>query len=349
MKNWIRKVLALLVIPGLLGAGCGALGEEETAEVVPALELPAEENGEFAILTEAEDPMIGPHEAGYLFAEGAKSPYGYADPSITVNIGTGRIYKTNYMYARVKIASPLQIRTLTAAETLTKKNTVMGHSLAKRVKAVVAINGVLEADVTSESDWATVDGPVLLQGDWRRPSEKTSEAKVEKWKAEEALDTLVIDEKGNLQVIREATWGDTYEKILALEDRAVNVITFGPALMLDGAPQYGYDNRQMSSNRPAQRMALCQTGPLEYLLITSEGPDDPGSSGLKLDQFVELIATVFPEVQTAYNLDGGSSSTLVFRKGSENWAKVNCPKSGKKRQLRDIIYFADAWIPAGGE
>ena len=124
----------------------------------------------------------------------------------------------------------------------------------------------------------------------------------------------------------------------------VNVLTFGPALIVDGEPRYGYDRRQMSTHRPAQRMAICQTGPLEYLLITSEGPEDPGSKGLKLDQFVELIAS-FPDVITAYNLDGGSSSTLVFRKGSEKWAKINCPKSGKKRALRDIIYFADAWMP----
>ena len=56
------------------------------------------------------------------------------------------------MYARVKIAYPAQIRTMTARENLAAKTTVLGSKLAARVKAVVAINGVLEADVTSESD-----------------------------------------------------------------------------------------------------------------------------------------------------------------------------------------------------
>ena len=61
------------------------------------------------------------------------------------------------------------------------------------------------------------------------------------------------------------------------------------------------------------------------------------------DQLDELIAS-FPDVITAYNLDGGSSTTMIFRKENEFWAKIN-GSSGKKRQIRDIIYFADAWLP----
>ena len=129
-------------------------------------------------------------------------------------------------------------------------------------------------------------------------------------------------------------------------EHAVNAFCFGPALVVDGEPVYGYYSRAISSAKLAQRMAICQTGPLEYLLITSEGPENPGSKGLKLDQFVELIAS-FGDVKTAYNLDGGSSAALIFRKGTEKWAKINCPRGGKTRPVRDVIYFADAWIPGG--
>ncbi|MBQ9210656.1 MAG: phosphodiester glycosidase family protein [Clostridia bacterium] len=340
MRNWIRKSLLWLVSLCFLAAP--ALGEDYDDQVM-ALELPAAEGGQFADLTAQSDPFIGPHEGHYLFQPGEKSPYGYADPSITVNLGTGRIYKTNYMYARVKIASPAQIRTVTTEDSLAKTTKVLGSKLAGRVKAVVAVNGVLEADVSS-GGVAFVDGPVLHHGAWKRPSAKTSEAKLNNWKEEQGRDTLVIDDQGNLVVLEAESWGEIYSKILDMGDSAVNVFAFGPALVVEGEPRYGYDSRQMSSNRPAQRMAICQTGPLEYLLITSEGPEDPGSTGLKLDQFVELLAS-FPDIETAYNLDGGASSTLVFRKGTETWAKVNCPKSGKKRQLRDLIYFADAWLP----
>ena len=344
MKNWTRRIGTLVLSLVLTLATGLALGEESGETALP---LPAAEGGEFALLTPAEDPMIGPREEGYLFSEGEKSPWGYADPSITVRLGTGRIYDTGYTYARVKIASPAQIRTMTATESLSSSGTVLGHLLAKRVKAVVAINGVLEADVSS-GGLAFVDGPILYQGEWRRPSAKTTEKKLANWRAEEGRDTLVIDSQGNLVILEAETWGETYDRILAMGDEAVNAFSFGPALVVDGEARYGYESRQMSTHRVAQRMAICQTGPLEYLLITSEGPEDPGSKGLLLDQFVELIETNFPEVRTAYNLDGGSSSTMIFRKGKELWAKVNCPKSGKKRALRDLIYFADAWLPAEG-
>ena len=274
MKRGFLKSLGLVL--ALILTAASAVSAGESAALIPALELPEPENGEFAILTVSEDPLIGPHEEGYLFTADEKSPSGYADPSITVNIGTGRIYETNYMYARVKIADPAQLRVMTAGDTLQKKVTVMGHLLAKRVKAVVAVNGVLEADVSSESTYAFVDGPVMHQGSWKRPGAKTSEAKLAKWKAETGMDTLVIDDQGDLVILEAETWGETYSKVLAMGDSAVNVITFGPALVVRGEPRYGYDRRQMATDRLAQRMAICQTGPLEYLLITSEGPEDPG-------------------------------------------------------------------------
>ena len=337
MKKGLRGAVAILAAL-LLAIGPSAA---ETAERVEALPLPEAEGGEFAILTRTEDPAIGPHEAGYLFREGEKSPYAYTDPSITVNIGRGRIYETNYVYARVKIAFPSQIRTLLSSDTLSKTTEVMAHLLARRVKAVFAVSGALLAD-------NMIAGPVVLQGKTLRPDEKTRESKLENWKGQESVDTLVIDENGDLRILEGETWADILRQIDELGDAAVNVLAFGPALVVDGEARYGYNNRQISIHRPAQRMAICQTGPLEYLLISSEGPEDPpDKNGLNLEQFTELVAS-FPDVKTAYNLDGGSTSTMVFRRGSEYWAKIN-GSTGKKRQIRDIIYFADAWLPEGGE
>ena len=335
MKKGLKKALSLVLaaVAGM-AAFTGMAGRAE--ESVPVMELPEALNGEYAILTVEEDAGIGPHEGNYLFAAGEKSPYGYADPSITVNIGRGRVHSTDYVYARVKIAFPSQIRSMTSGTSLAKMPDVLAHLLAKRVKAVVAVSGVLLAD-------NDIRGPVKLQGKAFRPDGKTSESKTQKWRESKAADTLVIDEWGDLRILEGETWGEIQEQIDGLGDSAVNVLAFGPALIVDGEPRYGYTNRQKSTHRHAQRTAICQTGKLEYLLITSAGPEDAGSEGLKLDQFVELIAS-FPDVRTAYNLDGGSSSTLVFRKGSQNWAKIN-GSTGKKRQLKDIIYFADAWLP----
>ena len=90
-------------------------------------------------------------------------------------------------------------------------------------------------------------------------------------------------------------------------------------------------------------MAYCQTGPLEYLLITSEGPQNAGSEGLTMEQFVDLVSSM-PGVRNAYNLDGGSSATMVFRMDGKNWQKINALSNPKIRPLKDMIYFVSAWV-----
>ena len=291
----------------------------EETEFVSAWPLPAAANGHLEELPLAEDPMLGPRDEGYVFEEGQKTAAGYADPSITVRIGRGRIYETDYVYARVRIASPTQLRTLLASP-FRSQTTVVGTTLAKRVKAVVAINGDFCA--------RQVKGSVIRQGETLRLS------------SDGAHDVLLIDAAGDLHILENAT----DDNVLAYGEDAVNVFTFGPALVVHGVGRYGYTDHAMATHKPAQRMCLAQTGPLEYLLVTSEGPEDPGSTGLKLDQFVDLLVS-FGDVREAYNFDGGSCSTLVFHKSGNNWAKINAPRNGKIRTLKDIIYFADAWVP----
>lgn len=337
MKRMGRKLAALLMALLMVWGAGTALGED-TQELLPAMELPEAEKGQFAEITVADDPMVGPHSGNYLrVLQGTKIASGYADPSITVVIGQGRYKKTNYIYARVKIANPAQLRFAMAEESLAKDTTTIGSKLARRVNAVLSINGVLEADYKFK-------GPVVHQGDWLRPDPVNPKASLEKWKTQEARDTLVIDTQGDMHILQEATWGETIDRINEMGDEVANAFVFGPVLILNGERQKVDYERGISTTKPAQRVALCQMGPLEYLIITSEGPDDAGSTGLKLWEFAELLE-MFGGIQQAYNLDGGSSSTLNFKKGNSNWGKINCPKNNTERPLRDIIYFADAWIP----
>ena len=236
-----------------------------------------------------------------------------------MNIGRGRIYDTNYIYARVKIASPTQLRGMLASP-VTSSNTKPGHDLAKRVQAVLAVNGdFCGGDNNSK-------GALMRQG------------KMLRLKCDAKYDILVIDKAGDFHILLNAKTTE----IEAMADDAVNIFTFGPGLVIDGTPQYGLRLGRIASHKPAQRVALCQTGPLEYLVLTSEGPENPGSVGLTLEQFVDLVSSI-PDVQNAYNLDGGSSATLVFRKDGNNWRKINALSSSKIRPLKDIIYFASAW------
>lgn len=326
-------LLAVMLLFGTAAAeevsnSAGKAETDQTGETaidpVPVLELPELTRGRLVEIPVDQDSMeisIPPKDECYLYGDGGENPTGYADPSLTVNLGWGRIYDTNYVYARVKIASPSQLRTLLASP-LKASYTTEGHKLAKRVNAVIAING----DFCGGDD--VKRGALMRQGEFLRK------------RCNGQLDMLVIDKAGDFHLLLNGTEKD----VQALEKDAVNIFTFGPALVADGEALYDRTRPNLAPNKPAQRMAICQTGPCEYMMITSEGPEDPGSEGLNIRQFVELVSS-FKDVKQAYNLDGGSSSTMVFRKGEDNWKKINAPNNKKIRPLKDIIYFASGWEP----
>ena len=255
-------------------------------------------------------------------ADGYLSDWEYEDPSISVKIETGRIYDTNYMVAHVKLANATQMRS-TMAGSYYSPSTASPITMAKRANAVLAING----DYFSARNG--VGYTARMGKEYRNRCNGT-------------YDVLVIDDQGDLHILKAPTKEDVeiLKTALAAEGKSVmNGYTFGPGLVINGERQTGFVNMDNAADKAAQRMCLAQIGPLEYLCIASEGPEDKGSVGLNLEQFSELVAS-FEGVQNAYNLDGGSSTTMYFRGD-----KVNSPNNPKRRHLNDIIYFASAYQP----
>ena len=246
----------------------------------------------------------------------------YEDPSITVKITTGRFEETNYMVAYVKVANATQVRS-TMSGSYSTDDTIGGIAMAKSTNAALAING----DFFSS----------------RRNVGYTARMGREyKNKCNGTYDVMVLDNQGDMHIIQAPKKQDMIDFKAALEAEGRSIIngyTFGPGLVINGEKQTGFVDMDNAADRAAQRMCLAQMGPLEYLCISSEGPEDPGSTGLTLEQFAELVAS-FEGITNAYNLDGGSSSTMVF-----NRDKVNSPNNPKRRPLKDIIYFASAWKP----
>ena len=78
-----------------------------------------------------------------------------------------------------------------------------------------------------------------------------------------------------------------------------------------------------------------QVGPLEYLILCSEGPEsrDFTGQGYSLAQLSKLCVAF--GMDNAYNLDGGSSATVILKD-----QKINSQSNPKLRPLGDIIYFA---------
>ena len=255
---------------------------------------------------------IPPYDWGYTGEDS------YEDDSISVKIEYGRYLNTDWTAVKIKLANASQLRTLTAGPYGSKQE-VRGAALAKRVKSVVAIGG----------DFYIYhgDGYIVRQNNFYRSNPNGKQ------------DVLIIDKEGDLDVLIRPDKKAMKEYEDLYKDRIVNAFTFGPALIKEGRKNEGM---LLTKNELclAQRIALCQTGRLEYLVVYSEGPQDKNSVGLDIPQFSDLV-TSFPGVITAYNLDGGSSATIVFRD-----EKINGPTSQRSRSIGDIIYFASAYLPA---
>ncbi len=235
---------------------------------------------------------------------------GYEDASLSIQIETTRAYDTTIMIARIKIADPSQLRTAMAAR-YGSTSAVAGSSIAKRYNAVLAING----DFFNFHN----KGYLVRQG------------KLFRDRPDEIYDTLIIDDKGDFHIIT----ATTKEKLNAFEGVMVNTFTFGPGLIVDGVKTETFSGGEIVPDKKTQRMCIAQTGPLSYLCVATEGPENKNSVGLTLPEMTEFMAGL--NCQNAYNLDGGSSSTMVL-----NNKKINALDTGKVRQVCDIVYFATA-------
>ena len=111
------------------------------------------------------------------------------------------------------------------------------------------------------------------------------------------------------------------------------MLSFGPALLIDGeiAVSSGEEvGRAMASN---PRTAIGIVDDLHYLFVVSDGRTN-ASEGLSLRELAQVLEEL--GAKTAYNLDGGGSSTMVFQ-----GQVVNNPTSNGKRiterSVSDIV------------
>ena len=268
-------------------------------------------NGRAAAKAAAFDPLPIDDSPGlpapqeYYLPDGV----GYEDESLSVRIEKTRAYDTDILLAYVTVADASQIRTAMAGR-YGSTRVVLPRVLSERMNAVFAVNG----DFFNYRP----TGYLVRQGELYRD------------RPDKAYDLLIIDDHGDFTVIQDPT----EEKIRGFTGTIVNTFNFGPALILDGEkvlPVKIFDGGTM---KKTQRMAACQTGPLSYLFVATEGPENKGSLGLTLEELIDFLAGL-GGIRTAYNLDGGSSSSMVL--GGE---KINALSARKTRSVCDILYFS---------
>ena len=233
---------------------------------------------------------------------------GYEDESLKVTIETMREHETEILVARVKIVDPSQIRTAMAAR-YGSTGTVLPDKFAQRVNAVLAVNG----------DFFSFNSTGYLVRQGKRYRDKTHTPS----------DILIIDDKGDFTIIVDPT----EEKVKEFPGTIVNSFNFGPALVVDDEIITITKELNIGLNKETQRMGVGQLGPLEYILVATEGPENKGSDGLTIPEFAQLMKDL-GAVQ-AYNLDGGSSSAMML-----GGKKINALSSRKLRPICDLLYFS---------
>lgn len=112
-------------------------------------------------------------------------------------------------------------------------------------------------------------------------------------------------------------------------------MAFGPALVENGEIAVGTNEEVGQAMTSNPRTAIGIIDENHYIIVVSDGRTSE-SKGLSLYQMAEVMKSY--GVKTAYNLDGGGSSTLYF-----NSQVINNPTTGgnkiSERAVSDIVYI----------
>ncbi len=233
----------------------------------------------------------------------------YQDENIRITITEYREHDTAIYVADVRLTSPTLLKTALARDSFGRNVTAKTSAIAEDVGAILAING----DYYGSRE----QGYVMRNGVTYRDSSADYEA-------------LAIMADGAFRIAQE---GKTPLRDLA-EDGAVHVFSFGPALVMEGKITVTARDEVGKAMTDNPRTAIGIIEPGHYILLVSDGRTRQ-SEGLTLLQLAEFMQEL--GVATAYNLDGGGSSTMVFMGEVINTPTTN-GRRVSERSVSDIVY-----------
>lgn len=237
----------------------------------------------------------------------------YSDENIQISIETITTSNTTVYVADVQVSSAEYLKTALAQNTYGTNVTAKTSETAAANNAILAVNG--------DYYGANSTGYVIKNGVLYRDTVRNNAA----------YGDLAIYADGSFEVIyeNEVTAQELIDK------GVVNLLAFGPTLVetgeivVDTSTEVG---RAMSSN---PRTAIGIIDENHYIIVVSDGRTDE-SEGLTLYQLAEVMKQY--GATTAYNLDGGGSSTLYF-----NGQVINNPTTNgntiSERAVSDIVYI----------
>lgn len=236
----------------------------------------------------------------------------YSDDNISVTLTKKTVNNTQVYVADVTVSSAEYLKTALANNTYGTNVTAKTSETAANNNAILAVNG--------DYYGANTTGYVIRNGVVYR-------------------DTVREDaSNGDLAIYKDGSFKIIYENEISadqlVKDGVVNLLAFGPALVENGEIVVNTKSEVGQSMASNPRTAIGIIDENHYIIIVSDGRTSE-SQGLSLYEMAEVMKSY--GVKTAYNLDGGGSSTMYF-----NGRVINKPTTNgniSERAVSDIVYI----------
>ena len=237
----------------------------------------------------------------------------YKDENISINLTETTVNHTQVYVADVTVSSSEYLKTAFAQNSFGTNVTAKTSVTAADNDAILAVNG--------DYYGANSSGYVIRNGVVYRDTVRENSNNGD----------LAIYKDGSFKIIYE----DQISADQLVKDGVVNLLAFGPALVENSEIAVGTNEEVGQAMASNPRTAIGIIDENHYIIVVSDGRTSE-SKGLSLYQMAEIMKSY--GVKTAYNLDGGGSSTLYF-----NGQVINKPTTGgnkiSERAVSDIVYI----------
>ncbi|UJD03845.1 phosphodiester glycosidase family protein [Streptococcus infantis] len=237
----------------------------------------------------------------------------YKDDNISINLTETTVKNTQVYVADITVSSSDYLKTAFAQNAFGTNVTAKTSETAADNNAILAVNG--------DYYGANSTGYVIRNGVVYRDTVREDSSNGD----------LAIYKDGSFKIIYE----DQISADQLVKDGVVNLLAFGPALVENSEIAVGTNEEVGQAMASNPRTAIGIIDENHYIIVVSDGRTSE-SKGLSLYQMAEVMKSY--GVKTAYNLDGGGSSTLYF-----NGQVINKPTTGgnriSERAVSDIVYI----------
>lgn len=307
----IRMLLVCICLCGLLMRATSPLSGEIDADTTIDFSMSSEPS-EF-IFRDAQLPSpSAPSSTEATTEPQIPAVLAYENETTKIEITRYESLGSVYYTAEIWLSDITQLRSAFSNDTFDSVTETV-RDIAERQNAILAFNG----------DFATFNngGIIIRNGELFRSNKSTRHL-------------LLIDQNGDFHTMVDPPEDAKEAAAQYIVDGMWHTCVFGPVLVENWqATELPKDFFISTKATHEPRTAIAQLGPLHYMVIIVDGRQDGYSKGVSLTRLQEIC--IEHGAITAFNLDGGGSTTLYF-----DGEIINSPANGSMRRVPDIFYIA---------